>query len=87
MRDSPSKRIRNGVGVSDDGRTVHFAISDVPVNFHHFGRLFRDRLGTRNALYFDGNVSRLYAPGLVRVDLGIPLGPMVGTSIRDDGNR
>jgi hypothetical protein len=29
-----------------------------PVNFHGFARLFRDHLGTPNALYLDGVVSR-----------------------------
>lgn len=70
--------IRNGVGVRDDG-TVVFAISDRPVNFHRFGRLFRDGLKTPNALYFDGKVSRLYAPEIGRHDIGFPMGPIVGT--------
>ncbi|HMB12843.1 MAG TPA: phosphodiester glycosidase family protein, partial [Roseovarius sp.] len=75
--DSDSRYIRNGVGTSADGR-VWFVISDAPVNFHRFGRVFRDHLGAEQALYFDGKVSRLYAPGLGRNDLGFPLGPMVG---------
>ena len=70
--------IRNGVGVSPDGRTAWFAISDRPVTFHEFGRLFRDGFGVRDALYFDGSISRLYAPGLNRADFGRSLGPMIG---------
>jgi uncharacterized protein YigE (DUF2233 family) len=31
-----------------------------------------------NALYFDGKVSRLYAPSLNRSDFGWQLGPIVG---------
>lgn len=73
-----SKYIRNGVGVSMDGTTAYFAISNVPVNFHSFGRLFRDHIGVDNALYFDGKVSRLYAPALNRSDFGFQLGPIVG---------
>lgn len=76
--DSDSRYIRNGVGVSPDGQTAFFAISDKPVTFHEFGRLFRDGLGVRDALYFDGSISRLYAPGLNRADFGRSLGPMVG---------
>ena len=76
--DSDSRYIRNGVGVSPDGQTAWFAISDRAVTFHEFGRLFRDGLGARDALYFDGSVSRLYAPALNRADFGRRLGPIIG---------
>ncbi|WP_434802230.1 phosphodiester glycosidase family protein [Paracoccus sediminicola] len=76
--DSDSLYVRNGVGVSADGQTAWFAISDRPVNFHSFGRLFRDGLGARNALYFDGSISRLHAPSLNRSDFGWPMGPIIG---------
>ncbi|WP_371930791.1 phosphodiester glycosidase family protein [Paracoccus spongiarum] len=76
--DSDSRHIRNGVGVSPDGETAWFAISDRPVTFHEFGRLFRDGLGVRDALYFDGSISRLYAPGVNRADFGRSLGPIIG---------
>ncbi len=76
--DYDSRQIRNGVGVSGDGRTAWFAISDRAVTFHEFGRLFRDGLGARNALYFDGSISRLYAPGLRRADFGRRMGPVIG---------
>ncbi|KAB1078783.1 hypothetical protein F6X53_13690 [Methylobacterium soli] len=76
--DGPSQKIRNGVGVRDDGRTAVFAISERPVSFGAFARLFKDDLGCRNALFLDGSVSSLYAPGLNRSDLSRPLGPMVG---------
>ena len=75
--DGPSRKRRNGVGLSADGRQVYFAISDAPVNFHSFARLFRDHLGTPNALYLDGVVSRLYAPGLQRDESGLDMGPIV----------
>ncbi len=74
---SDSRHYRNGVGVDADGR-VHAVISDAPVNFHRFARFFRDALKTPNALYFDGKVSRLYAPSLNRHDIGFPMGPMLG---------
>ena len=75
--DGPSRKRRNGVGLSGDGRTIYFAISDTPVNFHSFARLFRDRLDTPNALYLDGVVSRLYAPDIQRDESGLDLGPIV----------
>ena len=76
-----SRNIRNGVGVAADGRVVHLVISDVPVNFHQFARFFRDHLGVPQALYFDGRVSRLYAPATGRMDIGLPLGPIIGTVV------
>lgn len=76
--DGPSKKIRNGVGVRDGGRTAVFAISDRPVSFGAFARLFKDDLGCANALYLDGSVSALHAPALARDDLSFrPLGPMI----------
>lgn len=74
---SDSVFIRNGVGVSDDGGTAVFAISDAPVNFHTFARFFRDDLAVDNALYLDGKVSLLYAPNLNRTDMGLSVGPLV----------
>jgi uncharacterized protein YigE (DUF2233 family) len=58
-----SRYVRNGVGVDREGRVV-FAISDGEVNFHDFGTLFRDRLDCPNALYLDGQISRMYLPEL-----------------------
>ena len=79
IEDGTSRYVRNGVGVRDDGREVILAISDEAVNFHHFARLFRDRLGVDDALYLDGNVSRLWAPSAGRRDMGFPIGPILGT--------
>lgn len=78
---SDSVYVRNGVGVSADGMRAVFAISNDAVNFDAFARLFRDELGLPDALYFDGNISRLYAPQLDRHDGGFPMGPMVGTVV------
>lgn len=77
LRQSDSLHVRNGVGSADEGRRVWFAISEAPVNFHLFARLFRDRLGADQALYLDGSVSRLYAPEIGRQDGGLPMGPIV----------
>lgn len=79
LKDGTSRYIRNGVGVSADGRQVVLGISDRPVNFHTFGRLFRDALNTPNALFLDGNISRLWAPRIGRRDAGFPMGPILGT--------
>ncbi len=79
LRDSTSNFIRNGVGTSDDGTIASFVISNSAVTFHAFGSLFRNHLGVNNALYFDGNVSRMRAPELGRNDIGFgALGPIIG---------
>ncbi|GHC56549.1 phosphodiester glycosidase family protein [Neogemmobacter tilapiae] len=78
LPDSDSYKIRNGVGVSADAAEAIFALSEAPVNFHTFARFFRDELGLPNALYFDGTISRLFAPDLGRDDRGVAMGPMVG---------
>ncbi|MEM9850531.1 MAG: phosphodiester glycosidase family protein [Pseudomonadota bacterium] len=80
LRASTSRFTRNGVGVGDGGRRAVFVIADEPVTFHEFGTYFRDRLGLRDALYFDGNVSRLWLPAVGRRDFGFALGPVVGVT-------
>jgi uncharacterized protein YigE (DUF2233 family) len=76
-RQGQSRKIRNGVGVRDRN-TVLLAVSDTEVSFSEFARLFRDRLGCPNALYFDGSISSLYAPSVDRRDSFWPVGPIVG---------
>jgi uncharacterized protein YigE (DUF2233 family) len=79
LKDSTSRYIRNGVGTTKDGRCAIFVISNNIVNFYDFALLFRDHLELPNALYFDGNVSRIRAPDLGRDDVGFStLGPIIG---------
>jgi uncharacterized protein YigE (DUF2233 family) len=73
-----SEKFRNGVGVAD-GHMVRFAISNQPVTFHQFARLFRDRLDCRDALFLDGgSASALFAPSVSRHDRFHPMSPIVG---------
>jgi uncharacterized protein YigE (DUF2233 family) len=60
--DSASLKWRSGVCVKTTSEVI-FAVSEAPVNFHTFGRLFRDQLGCRDALYLDGSISQLYVDG------------------------
>ena len=76
QEDGTSRYIRNGVGIAADGR-ARFVISEDPVSFGKFARFFRDRLGSRNALFLDGAVSALWDPATYRRDLKVPLGPMI----------
>ena len=71
-----SLNIRNGVGVAD-ARSAWFAISDEPVSFGRFARLFRDRLGCPNALFLDGAVSSLWDRPAGRRDAYPSLGPLL----------
>ena len=77
LADSTSRKIRDGVGVRDDGVAI-FAISNDEVTFHTFARLFRDALGCDDALFLDGSISSLLAPGIGRNDDYWNLGPMIG---------
>ncbi|WP_170506195.1 phosphodiester glycosidase family protein [Ruegeria arenilitoris] len=86
LPDSTSLYVRNGVGTSADGTRAVFAISDDYVTFHEFGSLFRDVLKTPNALFFDGNISRMYDRASNRSDVGFSLGPMVGVVEDTPGN-
>lgn len=59
---SDSMKWRSGV-CAPQPDTVVFAVSTGPVNFHTFARLFRDKLGCRDALYLDGTLSQIYVDG------------------------
>ncbi len=74
--DGTSKNIRNGAGAAGPNTAV-FVISDDPVSLGRFARFFRDALNCPDALYFDGHVSSLWAPGLRRRDPATGLGPLV----------
>jgi uncharacterized protein YigE (DUF2233 family) len=60
--DSTSLKWRSGVCAKTPHKVV-FAVSESPVNFHTFARLFRDQLGCRDALYLDGTISQFYVDG------------------------
>jgi uncharacterized protein YigE (DUF2233 family) len=56
---SDSLKWRSGV-CAKTPHAVVFAVSESPVSFHAFARVFRDDLGCRDALYLDGTLSRIY---------------------------
>ena len=60
---STNLAFRSGVGVSPDGRTVYLVLSWTLTNLHDFATLFRDQLGCEDALYLDGQISRLWVAG------------------------
>lgn len=79
--DSDSRKIRNGVGISRDGKTIHFAISHRAVTFWEFGTLFRDQLKTPNALFLDGTVSSIQTAGTKRGGWR-QIGPIISVSAK-----
>lgn len=80
--DGTSRLIRNGVGLRD-AHTAYFVISSGFVSFGRFARFFRDELHCRDALFLDGTVSSVWAPGIGRYDDNHDLGPMVVVMDRD----
>jgi uncharacterized protein YigE (DUF2233 family) len=58
---SENRKLRSAVGVRDGGEVV-FVLSESPMTFYELATLFRDRLGCADALYLDGEISKLYAP-------------------------
>ena len=77
IRNGTSKFVRSGVGISRNESKAIFLISNEAVNFHHFASTFLDHFKIDNALYLDGNISRLYSTKLNRIDFGFDIGPMV----------
>ena len=77
LKDSDSLKIRNGVGVSKDGKMIHFVMSKRSVSFWDFGKMFQERLKTPNALYLDGTVSAIRTKQYQRGGWR-QLGPMIG---------
>jgi uncharacterized protein YigE (DUF2233 family) len=59
VEDSDSRKWRSGVCARTPDEVV-FAVSEVPVTFHAFARVFRDEIGCGNALYLDGTLSQIY---------------------------
>lgn len=78
--ESDSLKIRNAVGVDRAGM-VHFVISEDAVRFYDLATLYRDVLHCPDALFLDGSISSLYAPGLSRYDRFYPMGPIIAVTV------
>ena len=75
---STSLFIRNGVGILPDNKVV-FAMSKKGITFYDFAKYFQS-LGCKNALYFDGSVSRLYLPEKKWTQTDGNFGVMIGVT-------
>ena len=77
---SDKRNIRNGVGILKNGEVV-LLMSKRPVTFYEFAEFFKDQ-GCVEALYFDGAISQVYYPGVIRASNMIPLGPFIGVVVK-----
>jgi len=66
--------VRNAVCI-DPAQKVILAIARNPISFHDFALFLRDRLRCVDALYLDGNISRIY-PSL-EADIGPAFGAII----------
>ena len=80
---STSKYIRNGVGILPDNK-LDFAMSKTEITFNDFAKHFQS-LGCKNALYFDGFVSRTYLLEKNWVQTDGNFGVMIGVTKK--GNK
>jgi uncharacterized protein YigE (DUF2233 family) len=72
---STNLNVRNGVGILPNGN-AYFAMSTYPVNLYDFAKHFKGK-GCKDALYFDGFVSRTYCPQENYTQLGGAFGVMI----------
>ncbi|MBZ8132817.1 hypothetical protein CLD20_05990 [Afifella sp. IM 167] len=79
LEHSDSAKLRNGVCVTPRGEAV-FAISDGPVTFWEFSGLFKEKIGCKDALFLDGSISAIYAPGIRRFGGFFPVGPIIAVT-------
>ena len=77
---SHNVHIRNGVGILPNGKLL-FAISNELINFYDFATFFKNN-GCKNALYFDGFVSRIYLPPVHGYFSSMKFGVIIGQVTR-----
>lgn len=76
---SENRLVRNAVCMTSPHDIV-LALSRGPINFYEFAQFLRDKIGCTNALYLDGNISRMY-PG-EDSDLGPDFGVLIAVTKR-----
>ncbi|WP_408153774.1 phosphodiester glycosidase family protein [Herbaspirillum lusitanum] len=75
--DSANAVVRNAACI-DDERKVILAIARTAISFYDFALFLKDELKCRDALYLDGNVSRM-VPTL-EANIGPPFGAMIAVT-------
>jgi uncharacterized protein YigE (DUF2233 family) len=77
-QNSTSTAIRNGVGILPDNDII-FVLTSIDVSFYEFMNYFK-RVGCKNALFFDGNVSKAFLPEKNWKHYGGEFGVIVGVT-------
>lgn len=76
-KDSKNFNIRSGVGKILGANSIVFVISEKPVTFYNFSRVFKE-LDCSDALYLDGAISEFYLPQMGIIDSKNRFGPIIG---------
>ncbi len=78
---SENRKIRNGVGINKKGE-IFFVISEKEVTFYELSSLFKEQLNCVNALYLDGEISRIYKADWSKKDnlSSMKFGPILSIS-------
>ena len=76
FKKSKSLYIRNGVGILPNGNVL-FAMSKTEITFYDFANYFLEQ-GCKNALYFDGAISKAFLPAQKWTSQDGRFGVMVG---------
>ena len=78
---SENRKIRNGVGINKNG-DVFFAISEKEVTFYEFSSFFKEQLNCVQALYLDGEISKIYIGDKSKKDnlTNMKFGPILSIS-------
>lgn len=81
IKKSENRKIRNGVGINKKG-DVFFAISDKEVTFFEFSTFFIEQLNCIQALYLDGEISKIYIRDKIKKDnlSNMKFGPIISIS-------
>ena len=76
QNNSTNRKIRSGVGIVSNKKVV-FIISIDEVNFYDFAYLFKLLFNSKDALFLDGAISRMYLYDLAPQEKGGSFGPMI----------
>jgi uncharacterized protein YigE (DUF2233 family) len=80
--DSNSKKLRSGVGILPDGRILFIISKNHNTNFHTFATIFKDVFLCKNALFLDGEISKMYLKSSNNKELNGYFGPMFSVTER-----
>lgn len=75
-QNSINYKIRSGVGVIDHQRVV-FSVTLDKFTFYDFAETFKDILGCENALFLDGQISRMYLKDYPEIEYSGIFGPII----------